>query len=43
MLAILAIVSCEYSTKAEREEEKHLGGFRIVIVDSCEYLIQREQ
>lgn len=40
MFAVLAIVSCECRTEAEREEEKRLGGFNIVVVDSCEYLIR---
>ena len=42
MLATLAIVSCEYKTDAEIEEAKRLGGFNIVVIDSCEYLIKRE-
>ena len=43
MFAILAIVSCEYKTEAEIEEAKRLGGFNIVTVDSCEYLIKSEK
>ena len=39
MLIVLAIVSCEYKTDAEREEAKRLNGFNIVVIDSCEYLI----
>jgi len=42
ILATLAIVSCEYRTEAEIEEAKRLGGFNIVTVDSCEYLIKSE-
>lgn len=40
MLATLAIVSCENKTEAEREEAKRLNGFNIVVIDSCEYLIE---
>ena len=40
ILAILAIVSCEYKTEADREEAKRLNGFNIVVIDSCEYIIQ---
>ena len=43
MLTILAIVSCEYRTEAEIEEAKRLGGFNIVVIDSCEYLIKSEK
>ena len=42
MLATLAIVSCEYRSEAEREESKRLNGFRIVVIDSCEYLIDSD-
>ncbi len=42
MLATLAIVSCEYRTEAERAEIKRLNGFRIVVIDSCEYLIHSD-
>ena len=42
IFTVLAIVSCEYRTEEEREEAKRLGGFNIVIVDSCEYLIKDE-
>ena len=38
----LAIVSCERRTEVEIEEAKRLGGFNIVVVDSCEYLIKTE-
>ena len=41
-ITLLATVSCEYRTEAEVEEVKRLGGFNIVIVDSCEYLIKDE-
>lgn len=40
MLAVLAIVSCEYRTETEREEAERLGGFNIVVIDSCEYIIK---
>ena len=33
---------CEYKTDAEREEAKRLNGFNIVVIDSCEYLINTE-
>lgn len=36
------IVSYERRTEAEVEEAKRLGGFNIVIVDSCEYFIKDE-
>ena len=42
IFTVLAIVSCEHRTEAEREEAKRLCGFNIVIVDSCEYLIKEE-
>lgn len=36
------IVSYKRRTEAEVEEAKRLGGFNIVIIDSCEYLIKDE-
>ena len=41
-ITLLATVSYEYRTEAEVEEAKRLGGFNIVIVDRCEYLIKDE-
>lgn len=38
VLTALMMVGCEYKTDAEIEEEKRLGGFNIVVIDSCEYL-----
>ena len=37
-LATLLMVGCEYKTDAEIAETKHLNGFNIVVIDSCEYL-----
>ena len=40
LLALTAfmMVGCEYRTNSEKEEAKRLGGFDIVVIDSCEYL-----
>ena len=37
-LTALMMVGCEYKNDAEREEEKLLNGFNLVVIDSCEYL-----
>ena len=37
-LTTLMVVGCKYKTDAEIEEAKHLDGFNIVVIDSCEYL-----
>ena len=42
-LTTLMMVGCEYKTDAEIEEAKHLNGFNIVVIDSCEYLLKSDQ
>lgn len=37
-IAILMMVGCEYKTDAEIKEAKRLNGFKIVVIDSCEYV-----
>ena len=34
----LMMVGCEYQTDVKIDEAKHLNGFKIVVIDSCEYL-----
>lgn len=41
-LTALMMVGCKYKTDAEIEEAKHLNGFNIVVIDSCEYLEKSE-
>ena len=37
-LTTLIMMGCEYKTDAEIKEAKHLNGFNIIVIDSCEYL-----
>jgi hypothetical protein len=39
-LAAIIMVGCEHKNDAKIEEAKCLRGFRIVVIDSCEYLIK---
>ena len=41
-LTTLMMVGCEYQDNAKIEEAKRLHGFNIVVIDSCEYLINEE-
>jgi hypothetical protein len=41
-LTALMMVGCEYQNDAKIEEAKRLNGFKIVVVDSCEYLKDSE-
>ena len=41
-LVALMMVGCENKTAAEIEEAECLHGFSIVIIDSCEYLVNYE-
>lgn len=43
LLASTALmIGCQYKTDAEIEEAVRLKGFNIIIVDSCEYLKNKE-
>lgn len=40
-LAALMMVGCEHKTNAEIEETKRLNGLNVVVIDSCEYLMMK--
>lgn len=42
-LTALMMMGCEYKTDAEIAEAKRLNGFKIVVIDSCEYLEKSDQ
>ena len=42
VLTALMVVGCEYKTDAKIEEAERLNGFNIIIVDSCEYLKNKD-
>ena len=37
-LTALMVVGCEHQTDTKIDEAKQLNGFKIVVIDSCEYL-----
>ena len=41
-LVALMMAGCEYRTDAEIQEAQRLNGFNIVVIDSCEYLKNKE-
>jgi len=43
VLTALMMVGCVYETEAEIEEQNSLNGFKIIVVDSCEYLYKDTQ
>ena len=41
-LTALMMMGCEHKTAAEIEKQKRFKGFSIIVIDSCEYLKDRE-
>ena len=41
-LTALMMMGCEHKTAAEIEKQKRLKGFSVIVIDSCEYLKDRE-